>query len=383
MRTLFLLAATLLVLFFWSMRSVSAQDQVQNPAGDRSAPPLVDFTKSVSPTTASGGEVVRYVLTFSNPLAAEYTGTVVFSDTLDLRLGVNLASRTAQRSDGTAVGVFDYLPPGSQGVGWRGVIVPGDAVTITFDVTLTTGVTVAEVLTNVAALYALGAATETLTAAVPLLLQPFLLELPIVARGLEPLPRLVNGDFELGPALGWLSLPPDVIVPYTKLPGIPPPAGSAPNQYLAWFGGADNAAHRLIQTVVLPRGYVSASLRYQYWIASQESACDQDVASLTVVSHGWIAPLVTPIELCFSRNTLLPGQGNGWRTAEQELDSILGQIPNPTDSIPLTITLEAVLNGSLNSNLWIENVELCSDQVGALDAPLCTAAKVVERAEGR
>jgi uncharacterized repeat protein (TIGR01451 family) len=379
MRAAFLLAAVLFVLFFSGMRSASAQE----PAGGPSAPPVVDFTKSVSPTIASGGDVVRYVLTFSNPEAANYTATVVFSDTLDLRLSINRGSPTAQRGDGAPIGAFDELPAGSQAVGWRGEIVPGDAVTITFDVTVTTGVTAAEVITNTAWLYAEEVETAVLTAAAPLLLRPFVLRLPAVARGLERFPSVANGNFELGPAQGWKSLPPDVIVSYAQIEGLPPPAGSAPNQYLAWFGGANNAAYRLIQSVILPRGYVSASLRYKYWIASQESACDQDTASLTVTTHAWVAPLVVPIQLCRSANTLQQGQADGWRTAEHELDTLLAQVARPIESVPLTITLEAVLNGNLISNLWVEDVELCSDQPGALEAPPCTPGAVTSSGRGQ
>jgi fimbrial isopeptide formation D2 family protein len=377
MKTLFLVAAALLVLFALSLGRASAQT---TPAA--AAPPLTNFTKTVSPTTAVAGDVVRYVIQFTNPVSAAYTATVTISDTLDARLALNAASRTAQRGDGAPVGVFNDPPAGTEAVNWRAKLVPGDAITLTFDVTVTNGVMAAEVVTNVALLYAVATATPTLTgtltATAPLLLQPSQLHLPIAARALAPFPTLGNSDFELGPGVDWLASPPTIIYAYADLyriaPTFAPPGGDRTNRYLVWIGGVFNKTRILRQSVTIPRGYTSAGLRYQYWIGSEESACDQDTATLTISTDAGSAPLSYPILLCAERNTRLPGQADGWRDNQLDLSGLLMPVTGPAAGTTLTITFQGVFNARLTSNLWIENVVLCSDQRGAPVATPCTGA---------
>lgn len=370
MKTMLLVAITLLALLIVSMSSASAQ--TPRPGADE--PPLAGFTKTVSPTTAVAGEVVRYVIQFTTPISPAYTATVALSDTLDGRLAVIAASRAAQRSDGTPIGKFTDPPTGSQAVYWRAPIVPGDAVTITFDVTVTLSATATESLTNVAVLYAVGTPTATLTATAQLLLQPSTLHLPIGWRALEHFPALDNSDFELGPGHGWVASPPEVIDTYASIgdPTVGPPGGDPANRYLAWFGGRLNETHTLSQSVVVPGGYTSAGLRYKYWIASAERACDQDTASLTISTRAPAQPRVYPIRLCQETNTRLPGQADGWRDQQIDLSDLLAEAGSPAADKPLTIAFQAVLNGSLTSNLWIEDVVLCSDQAGAVGAAPCS-----------
>jgi fimbrial isopeptide formation D2 family protein len=367
-----LTAATLFALFTLGMRNVSAQTS----AGEGNTPPLVDFTKTVSPTAAIAGDVARYTIRFANPINASYAATVVVSDTLDTRLIVNTSSRTAQRADGSWLGEFQDLSGDDHTIAWSAEITPGDDITLTFDVTVTTGVTAAEVVTNTARLYEVGFETATLTATAPILLRSFDLALVTVARGIERFPSLVNGDFELGRNIRWQAEPENVIYAYADRKDLPPPAGSTANGYLAWIGGEDNTSNVLAQTVLLPRGYTSAGLRYKYWLESEEPTCNGDIATLTLSTPVTSAVKIYPILLCKQRNTQLPGQADGWRDNLIDLTDYIALVAKPTQDITLTIKVEAFLNERWVSSLWMDNIVLCTDQVSALGAEPCTDSPV-------
>jgi fimbrial isopeptide formation D2 family protein len=364
-----LLIAMMLFVFFVLGMSTAAGQSV---SGGGSIPPIVGFTKTVSPTTATAGETVQYAIRFTIPVTAPYTATVVVSDVLDSRLQVVPASQSAHRADGSPIGEFQAITNSNHAVGWSSEITSGDEITITFDITVARGVTAAEVVTNTVLLYAADSEPAALTTTALLLLQPFTTSLPILQRGLDKFPVLTNGNFESGHDAGWIERPGNIIYLYSAISNFAPPGDNAANRYLAWLGGKNNTINELTHEVELPRGYTEAGLRYKYWIESAQPGCSQDTAELKITALGAATPLSYLITLCSAANTQLPGQADGWRDALFDLTGAIPKVAHPVTETTLTITFKTVLNEESVSNLWIDDVVLCSDQAGAVGAERCT-----------
>lgn len=340
-----------------------------NAQAEPGAPPPIEVSKTVSPSAVWPGSPAKYEIIMVNPASQAYTGTVVLSDTLDVRLILQPATRRAENATGTAIGAFDDPGPNNDLVIWRHTILPGDVVTVSFSVTTSAAISMQQVIENVAYLYT-DNASEAVSATVPLTVTPASLSLPLIATALLPLPELVNDDFEAGPEIGWSESPERLIYRYAEVP-LRAPGGDPTNVFMAWLGGVRNQTNVLAQTVILPRGYESAGLRYRYWAASQETTCGIDRATL-VAEAGGTSELVE-IELCVAADTQAPGQPDGWTTGFVDLINLLGRVAVQPGGTPLTVTFRSVLNDNdRNSNLWLDDIFLCSDQSDAVGTVRCT-----------
>jgi hypothetical protein len=152
-----------------------------------------------------------------------------------------------------------------------------------------------------------------------------------------PVGILINGDFEQGRDVGWAEVHnhDDVSIRTSFPPTVAPHSGT----WAAWLGGAYNDVTTIAQQVTISaeRPY----LGYWYWIASA------DVCGATIYDSGGVTVNNTLIEgypLCSSANT------EGWRLRGVDLRPYIGQ--------QVTIVLFAVTDGSLNSNLFIDDVAL-------------------------
>lgn len=165
--------------------------------------------------------------------------------------------------------------------------------------------------------------------------------LPVIEHNIVPteLPVgiLVNGDFEQGEGVGWVEAHNhDDMIIRTEFPSTVAPHSGA---WAAWLGGAYNDVTTIAQQVTISaeRPY----LGYWYWIASA------DVCGATVYDSGGVTVNNTLIEgypLCSGANS------GGWRLRGVDLRPYIGQ--------QVTIVLFAVTDGSLNSNLFIDDVAL-------------------------
>ncbi len=147
-------------------------------------------------------------------------------------------------------------------------------------------------------------------------------------------PPITNGDFELGPVAwgtfssnGW-----PLILDSSELL-VPAHSGS----WAVWMGGDLNEDAILWQLVKVPTS--DAILRYWHWIAS-EDVCDNDVAGVAIN----LDEVVDAFWLCDDNNT------GGWVERSVDLGLYAGQ----------TVELDfvAFTNGSLNSNVFIDDVSL-------------------------
>ena len=168
--------------------------------------------------------------------------------------------------------------------------------------------------------------------------------LPLVLKVFPPpLPTFNNPGFEAGPDGQWdeyskqFGKSPGVLIyPGNKLPGsVRPHSG----QYAAWLGGADDEISRLSQSVTIPMGYSSLKVSYWYWTASEETICstNNDVSGLEVNGQRVITHI-----LCSNENT------NGWQKKIVDISTYQNGV--------FTFTFVATLNGTLNSNFFIDDV---------------------------
>ncbi len=158
-------------------------------------------------------------------------------------------------------------------------------------------------------------------------------------KGTTPPPppaALRNGDFEQGADGVWNESSSNfggagsLILSGTQLQGNAPHSGS----FAVWMGGAANEVSELSQVLV-----VSAAqplLQFYYQVASDDT-CGNDAVTVQVNQTA-----VQTIALCQEKNT------GGWTAASVDLSTYAGQT--------VTLRFHAALNGTLNSNFFLDDV---------------------------
>ena len=167
------------------------------------------------------------------------------------------------------------------------------------------------------------------------------LALPMILKAAAPPPpaqSILNGDFELGKA-HWteyssggyelIQIPPS---------NVPQPTSG---RYLAWLGGSPNETSRLSQTFTVPADLTK--LMFNFWAASQD-VCGYD--KLRIRASGTVVGI---LDLCKDNNT------NGWVTGYLSLANYANQ--------SITLEFEVTLDGSLNSNLFMDDVRMAAPTV--------------------
>lgn len=169
--------------------------------------------------------------------------------------------------------------------------------------------------------------------------------LPIV-MDTYPLPvsSLANPGFESGPT-GWTEFSThgwDLIVSSSNLPtGVTPHGGS----WAVWLGGDYSDISYVQQSVTVPTA--TPYLAYWNWIASEDD-CGWDYG--LVVVNG--SQVVNQYNLCQSTNT------GGWVKRVVNLSAYAGQT--------VSIQIRAETDGSLNSNLFIDDVSFQASAAAVL-----------------
>lgn len=154
--------------------------------------------------------------------------------------------------------------------------------------------------------------------------------LPMASKAMNA--PLANGDFEAG-ASSWTatSTKGRTLIRTAFVGAVTAHSG----QYAVWLGGAYSEQSTLSQTnVLVPAG--TPYLAYWRWIASYDY-CGYD--------HGYVKVNGTAVEtfnLCDSAST------GGWVKRTLNLSAYAGQ--------RVTLTIQAATDGSLNSNLFIDDI---------------------------
>ena len=143
---------------------------------------------------------------------------------------------------------------------------------------------------------------------------------------------ILNGDFEYGADGSWTEYSNHgfyLILPSSALL-VDPHSGN----WAVWLGGYPNELSTLTQQVYVPT--TGNTLSFYYWIASQESNCNNDIGRVYINTN-----VVATINLC--------GNTNGWNEALLNLSAYAGQ------SVSLQFYVQ--LDGSnKNSNLFLDDV---------------------------
>jgi multiple sugar transport system substrate-binding protein len=157
--------------------------------------------------------------------------------------------------------------------------------------------------------------------------------IPLISHNSSTATGIVNGNFESG-STGWTEYSfQGYPIITTSFPGsVTAHSGS----YAAWLGGSDNENNYVQQQIIIPSS--AQYLSYWLWIASLDT-CGYDSGGVlindTTVDEYW---------LCGSNDT------GGWVKHTIDLNSYSGQ--------SVTLKIFAQTDGSLNSNLFIDDVAL-------------------------
>lgn len=156
---------------------------------------------------------------------------------------------------------------------------------------------------------------------------------------------IINGDFEQGRGIGWAEWSSHgfpLIEPVANLP-LYPHSGN----YAAWLGGGDSETSYIIQYGI-PIFKPATALHLWYVAASQETVCGNDVGTINIHSDA-----VFTWDLCAANNS------THWTELTVDLSAYDGLFVS-------SLSILVVTNGSLNSNLFIDDVSIRVDGVSGI-----------------
>lgn len=157
---------------------------------------------------------------------------------------------------------------------------------------------------------------------------------------------LVNGDFEQGNGVGWQESSSNSVPLISE--------GFAPNlltphsgSWGAWLGGLDDEISILTQAVTVP---AAAPVLAFYYVIGSEDFCGYDFAVVHVNDTE-----IEQYDLCSATNT------EDWVRATFDLSAYAGQ--------NVTLEFAATLDGSGNSNFFLDDVSFTTSRAAAEPAP--------------
>lgn len=174
---------------------------------------------------------------------------------------------------------------------------------------------------------------------------PFITFQPAAPPPPPPSP-LVNGNFEQGNGVGWTESSSNS-VPLVLDSFAPTSVSPHSGQWGAWLGGLPGEVSVLSQVVTVPAG--APVLSYYYFIASAD-VCGFDFATVRVNTT-----TIEEYDLCSNADT------NGWVKGTLNLSAYAGQT--------VTLAFQAALDGSGNSNFFLDDVAIGPARAEAETAP--------------
>ncbi len=163
-------------------------------------------------------------------------------------------------------------------------------------------------------------------------------------------PVIINGTFDKGEQVGWTWIENGASYPliYATSPlyiprQIPP---AATPSYLAWLGGAKNLDDRLSQKIQLPADYF-VRLRFDYFTASAETECNANPSDNDDTAALYVDGVLVEPAFALCRG----GVSTGWTERTIDLSDFIDEL--------VTIEFRVTTDDNLNSNLYLDNIELC------------------------
>lgn len=195
-------------------------------------------------------------------------------------------------------------------------------------------------------------------------------------------PVITNGTFDRGSQVGWTwtengssidenGNPVQLIFatnPLQLYAAIPP---AATPSYLAWLGGNPRKLvdDRLGQTIQLPSDY-RVRLRFDYFTASAEPICNADPMQNNDRAALYVDGNLAPPAFALCR----AGVSTGWTERTLDLSDYQGK--------KVTIEFRLQTTPGFNSNLYLDNIELCGLSSDLLPAQQCALAGWQETTAG-
>ena len=150
-----------------------------------------------------------------------------------------------------------------------------------------------------------------------------------------------NPGFESGNTVWVQESGPQPIISQSS--GTPVPAYTG--NWLAWFGGYENANDVLYQQVTIPSWACQANVQFWYWIATEETSGQNDILSVEIRRNSDNALLKTLKTLSNLDST------SGWVQSQQfDVTEFIGQT--------VRLRFAATTNATNNTNFFIDDVNL-------------------------
>lgn len=327
----------------WALFANSLIVIAEETGSGETIPPLQPFQKTVHSESgrigkAYSGEIVTYTISFHNTSTPSYTAKVGVTDTVPSSLVIN------ENSIHTSEGNAELLP--NDLITWVVNVEYGKVYTLTY-AARSPVVTMTTLVTNIVDIYEIENVwvvtptrlTTTTFAVLSIEVTPTLY-LPLISKAMEEMNQLQNYRFENGAGDGWDESPGSLIF---KREGQYP--NSPDGVWVAWLGGAPNANDVLAQEIKLPAEYKSLGLTYLYRVDSGESAPGIDRAGVRITATG--------VQTKTEDHELTIGNSSGWQRKVIYLEDFRAK--------STTFSFWAELNGAVNSNFFVDKVEICSD----------------------
>lgn len=334
----------------------------EGPPAPGTVPPLQPFVMKVSPQVIGPNQTVGYQIALRNTTWSTYTGALVgITNTLPTEV---IAFAPIHASKGVAKLV------NSQEITWSGELGYQEQLTITYEAELVRNV-VTSTLVSTATLWENRGPTTWPTATHEVLVTTATLGVktywPVYLASLSspppappPLPELDNWNFEFGRNGAWTESS-KIIFSKSESPLILPPYKGKENLYYAWLGGEFNANNVLAQGVAVPKGYTNVKLVFDAWVESDEDQCGSDIARVTLDGTDQVS-----LALCKATNSTVKPSTGGWVTQMVPLTNLAA-----IEGKPVQLAFRVTTNSAKNSNWYIDNVRLCSNDPRAAAKDRC------------
>ena len=188
-------------------------------------------------------------------------------------------------------------------------------------------------------------------------LLPLISGMPQAVAPPPPVPELINPGFD--DSGGWTEYangsPAPGAVIYAQA-GLPAGVEAPTQANVAWLGGVLNSVYDVAQQVTLPAEY-AVQVHFNYLIQSADPDCNADVGGVWV--NG--AAAGPSFQLCTAAAAL-----GAWRETSVSLAAWRGQT--------ISLAFRAANDTEFNSNLFVDNVQLCGEHSGLAASRRCPGA---------
>jgi uncharacterized repeat protein (TIGR01451 family) len=292
---------------------------------------------------------VTYTIRFTRVPDFDIDERVWITDTLPAELA--FVSGSAHSSIGSSPVIS------GRSLTWEGDVQPHGQVIITYTARVSAAVTNTRIVTNTATWRgrnrdnppAYLELVDTASITVQARMRKFYAPLVVKKWLPDPPAQLANWNFDAG-RTEWEELvndqPGKIIYSAQEKPLPGTPAG-----WFAWLGGAPSQTNEIHQQHRLPNDHTALGLYFHYWLYSEERSCPSGDDVQVLVNDIEL----TAFQLCNDNDTFSPGDSHGWVELSPVLDL------SRFKGMDVSIRIRSQLDGSANSNFYVDDVRICTN----------------------